>query len=408
MQKIRNILILLILLISICMPSYAIEEQPEIEIAEYSYDYQKWLELPEEEKEKTIAPAMYTVPLNREEIYNKTIQDFILKGESIPAKYTIDTEVPISNQGRLNLCWAYASNLVLQTTVQKKLRPTEAQRNYSEKHMDYSLSAVLSPTGIEDGREILNQNGFYRNTNTGGNFEDAETYWLTGKGPILEEKMPYTSTAAMSSVSELDKGPIDVQVNGYTEFATIYKRHNSDNTITYGSDSKFTTTYSEELVKANRDNMKMHLMKNGAIIAAVKVKNSGSIYGNSWINKTEFVATHDVVIIGWDDNYAVSNFEEGNRPVNPGAWLCANSWGTNWGNKGLFYISYEDALVESKTYGITDVEEVDYDHIYQYDMLGVTYMYIYGYKLYAANVFNKETKRSRRNKCNNCKFTNKI
>ena len=389
MQKIRNILILLILLISICMPSYAIEEQPEIEIAEYSYDYQKWLELPEEEKEKTIAPAMYTVPLNREEIYNKTIQDFILKGESIPAKYTIDTEVPISNQGQLNLCWAYTSNLVLQTTVQKKLRPTESQRNYSEKHMDYSLSAVLSPTGIEDGREILNPNGLYRDTNKGGSFLYATGYWVGGRGPILEEKMPYTSTAPMSSVSELDKGPIDVQVNGYTQFATIYKKHNSDNTITYGSDSKFTTTYSEELVKANRDKMKMHIMENGAIEAAVQMNNYGSY--KSWINKDKFTPDHAVTIIGWDDNYAVSNFGTDNRPLNPGAWLCANSWGANWGEKGTVYISYEDALIESELYGITDVEEVDYDHIYQYDMLGTTSRYRYSSgSLYAVNIFNKE------------------
>lgn len=331
MQKIRNILVILFCLISICIPSYANEIKEGRKIEEYSYDYQKWLELSEEEKANTIAPAMYTVPLSREEIYNSSIQEKILKGESLPSKYKITTEIPISNQGNLDVCWTYASNLVLQTTVQKTLRPNEAQRNYSEKHMDYSLSAVLSPTGIEDGRGILNPNGYYRNTNSGGYFVKATAYWLSGKGPILEESMPYTNTDAMYSVSELDKGPIDVQVNGYTRFATIYKKHNSDNTITYGSGSDFTTTYSEELVKVNRDNIKMHLMQKGAIDAGIKMNTEDTNYGVAYLNKENFVATHEIVIVGWDDNYSTSNFRAENRPTKPGAWICANSWGESWG-----------------------------------------------------------------------------
>lgn len=66
--------------------------------------------------------------------------------------------------------------------------------------------------------------------------------------------------------------------------------------------------------------------------------------------------------------------------------------GANHGEKiGLFYVSYEDALIESDLYGITEVEEVDYDHIYQYDMLGDTGNYSYSNIFYAANVFQKET-----------------
>lgn len=39
------------------------------------------------------------------------------------------------------------------------------------------------------------------------------------------------------------------------------------------------------------------------------------------------MANHCVTIVGWDDNYPRDNFA--NRPSGDGAWLIANSYGTN-------------------------------------------------------------------------------
>lgn len=54
---------------------------------------------------------------------------------------------------------------------------------------------------------------------------------------------------------------------------------------------------------------------------------------------------HGVTIIGWDDNYAVSNFRSDHQPPAPGAWICRNSWGEDYGNDGYFYLSYYDQTI---------------------------------------------------------------
>jgi C1A family cysteine protease len=48
-------------------------------------------------------------------------------------------------------------------------------------------------------------------------------------------------------------------------------------------------------------------------------------------------ADHAITIVGWDDTKETQDSE------NPGAYLVMNSWGTAWGDEGLFWIAYNDA-----------------------------------------------------------------
>ncbi len=79
---------------------------------------------------------------------------------------------------------------------------------------------------------------------------------------------------------------------------------------------------------------------------------------------------HAVTIIGWDDNYSATHFSA--TPPGNGAFLVKNSWGTDWGDEGYFWISYYDTRTAYGTcvvhYGAQS--PANYSTVYQYDPLG--------------------------------------
>ena len=75
-----------------------------------------------------------------------------------------------------------------------------------------------------------------------------------------------------------------------------------------------------------------------------------------------------VAIVGWDDNYSRYNFTT--IPPANGAFIIKNSWGSDYGDQGFFYISYYDTKVGSYNAIFTAESDQNYDTIYQYDPLG--------------------------------------
>ena len=60
-------------------------------------------------------------------------------------------------------------------------------------------------------------------------------------------------------------------------------------------------------------------------------------------------------------------------PKKDGAYIVLNSYSTDVMDKGYYYISYEDYLIEASLYGVTSTSKVDYDNIYQNDFYGGIY-----------------------------------
>ena len=239
----------------------------------------------------------------------------------IPEQYDLRTEgrVPkVVSQGGNGTCWAFAALSALGST----LLPEE-QLTFSVDHLTMN-------------------NGFNLTPKDGGDFLMALAYMASWKGPVFEADDPYgdgVTNSALPAVRHL-QGAVTIQPN---DFLTIKKM-----ILEYGGvQSSF---YSDiEISSQNSDYYNMN-------------------HASYYYNGTE-MPNHDIVIVGWDDHFPKENFNR--EPAQDGAFICQNSWGTEFGEGGYFYISYEDTNIGVHNLVYTQLESSDnYGHIYQADELG--------------------------------------
>lgn len=240
---------------------------------------------------------------------------------SLPSAYDMrekDRLSPVRDQGSLGTCWAFASLGALEST----LRPSKPYV-FSVDHMSF-------------------MSGYNTTQLDGGDFNMALAYLTSWKGPVLEADDPYgdgISDSSLESVVHLQEA-VNIGEKDYEAIKEAILKWGGVQSSFY-SDMEFATSNSSYY-------------------------NAGK---SSYFYPGKNIANHDIVIVGWDDDYPRENFNV--YPEKDGAFLCRNSWGTQFGDGGYFYISYEDTNIGVDNLVYTRVDGADnYDVIYQSDLLG--------------------------------------
>jgi len=259
-----------------------------------------------------------------------------------PSKYDLREKkrnTPVKNQGSLGTCWASASVGALETS----LLPEESLQ-FSVDHMTM-------------------RNSFQLTQNDGGEYTMGMAYLTAWQGPVYEADDPYGDGVSPKGL-EAVKHVQEIQVIEGKDFEKI-----KEAIFKYGGVQT-------------------------SIYSALRSSQSTSSFYSSANNAYCYIGTekpnHDVMIIGWDDNYSKDNFSV--KPEGDGAFICQNSWGTGFGDEGIFYISYYDTNIGVHNVVYTGIEETDnYDSIYQSDLCGwVGQLGFNKESIYGANVFEAE------------------
>ncbi len=276
----------------------------------------------------------------------------------------------IKNQNPYGTCWAHAAMASAEADLWKK-GLADSTIDLSEWQLAYFFyHTVEDPLGGTAGDSVTVVGDTY--LDRGGNQQLATYRLATWQGVTQEADAPY-STVYNDSTKTLDDA------------------------LAYGKDAYHLENAYWVSMK-DRDIVKQLIMEYGACAASYchdkKYYNSTDQWYRSEplaeYNPTETNTNHAITIVGWDDNYSKDNFGT-YKPSSNGAWLCKNSWGSNWSKDGLFYISYEDVPnLNGNAYFYDYGTGDNYDYNYQYD--GGVYNGWYPY--YASNAANVYTANS--------------
>jgi len=259
---------------------------------------------------------------------------------ALPAEYDLRTVTdklsPIHNQGTCGACWTFATYASLESF----LRPNDP-RDFSENN-------------------LRNTHGFDYDPCFAGNREMSTAYLARWSGPIQESDDPYDPTNNLS--------PPGLSEDMHVQQVMFLPNRTSS---------------------TDNDIIKQAVMDYGAVQTVLYWED---VYFNTATSTYYYTGStdynHIVAIVGWNDDYPRENFGA-SLPSQNGAFYVRNSWGTEWGDAGYCYVSYEDSKVGTYLAVFNSAEATtNYKRKYEYDPLG--WVTSFGYSSstgYFANVF---------------------
>lgn len=304
----------------------------------------------------------------------------------------------IKDQEDTQMCWAFAT---LDSVESNLLVNNKGSYNFSEAHLELSTQNSLFNSLLP----------IVRNFNVGGNYLLSSSYFANRFGPVLEDDVPFslvtdtiagTKTAILADIS-----------NKNVPFVV--------NDVAYvGSDQG---VCSADTIS----DVKKYLVNNGAIAGymyfdflsenarlddsnnIIDIFSNGPYYyydGSSYVSfagtniSSNQMSNHGITIVGWDDSIPASSFSK--RPSRDGAWIVKNSYGEqyslseqltfNIGDKGYYYVSYDDINICTVLFGFYNVTNEKEDNVYIHDTAGINFGVIPSSDdIFLANIFTKKS-----------------
>ena len=416
--------------------------------------------------------ALATSMDSRYSAYNSDDTAATAASKSLPASLDLRTRgvvTPVKNQGDTDTCWAHGAIAASETSILSELGTTyEATKlDLSERYLVWFVNsqateAFAGAAQAGEGFEIEGDlpSFVFRK----GGFETyCSTLFSAGVGPVNESVAPFgSSSGKIECIAHEGEGDSAIDKYYYLtldEIAAKKKEWDAAG-VKYEISKSYAVTASGEpdlgwglssdlygqsaytLEESSlMPDVSMHDANgnytgiNQRALSAIKEQlnlgrgvqatiqaaydNAGTPYynentGSLYTNSKTAGAAHTAEIVGYDDNYDVSNFREGNRPPANGAFLIKDSDGAstnefpNYGEHGIkdaqgnytgyFWVSYYDHNIvgpASYDYDVnssTSDEEFECDQ-YNFMAAQTTLVRTSTSKVSSANVFTADSDR---------------
>ena len=272
----------------------------------------------------------------------------ITKAAAYPSTYKTANLPDVRDQGSYGVCWAFSTISLIETNLIKK-DLVSSDIDLSELHLvNYTYNCVNDPLGGLEGDINKFDTSYGSVMQYGGNVEMAANSLLDWEGAVNEDVVPYT-----------------------TEYVRQVENNQLDDSLAYGKDVAHVQNF-YRVNTTSKEDIKKAVMDYGAVSISYwsdQSSNWSTQYYNSltaaYYCPEGHTTNHAVNIVGWDDDYSSDNFAT--KPEGNGAWIVRNSWGSEYGKDGYFYLSYYDKSIYSVGYTLEAELSDNYNNNYQYD-----------------------------------------